>query len=92
MLLGLAYYLTGQYDEAKRTLEKGLGRQQDFPGTHMVLAAVYAQSGQSEEAMQAAETVRRLQPFFEVGSYGTIFRNPADRAKIADGPRKAGLK
>ena len=73
-------------------MEKGQGRQPDFPGTHIALAAVYAQSGQSEEAMQAAATVRRLQPFFEVDSYGTIFRNPADRAKIVDGLRKAGLK
>jgi adenylate cyclase len=92
MLLGLAYYLTEQYDHAIRTLEKGLGRQPDFPGTYIALAAVYAQSGQSEEAMQAAATVRRLQPFFEVDSYGTIFRNPDDRAKIVDGLRKAGLK
>jgi adenylate cyclase len=92
MLLGLAYYLTEPYDHAIRTLEKGLGRQPDFPGTYIALAAVYAQSGQSEEAMQAAATVRRLQPFFEVDSYGTIFRNPDDRAKIVDGLRKAGLK
>jgi len=34
----------------------------------------------------------RLDPFFELDSYGTVFRNSEDRAKIVDGLRKAGLK
>ncbi len=33
-----------------------------------------------------------LQPFFELDSYGMAFRNPADRERIRDGLRKAGLK
>ncbi len=90
--LGLAYYLQGRYDDAIRTSKRGLGRRPDFVWYHITLAAAYAQSGRSEEAVREAATVLRLNPFFEVDSFGTLFRNPADRAAIADGLRKAGLK
>ena len=92
MFLGLAYYLKERYDDAIRTLERGLARQPDFAGTHIALVAAYAQSGRSEDAAREAATVLRLDPFFEVDSYGTLFRNPADRNRIVDGLRKAGLK
>ena len=92
MELALAYYLKGRYDDSIRTLERGLARKPDFAGHHIVLAAAYAQTGRSEDAAREAATVLRLDPFFEVDSYGSVFRNPADRAKIAEGLRKAGLK
>jgi adenylate cyclase len=90
--LGLAYYLKGRYDESIRTAEQGVGREPDSVWSHVVLAAAYAQSGRSEDAVRAAATVLRLHPFFEVDSFGTAFRNPADRASIAEGLHKAGLK
>jgi adenylate cyclase len=92
VLLGLAYYLKGRYDESIRTLERGVGREPDSVWNHVVLAAAYAQSGRSEDAVRAAATVLRLHPFFEVDSFGTAFRNPADRTAIAKGLRKAGLE
>jgi tetratricopeptide (TPR) repeat protein len=92
LLLGLAYYLKGRHDDSIRTLELGLGRMPDFVGLHLALAAAYAQSGRSEDAAREAGEVIRLHPFFEVGSYGSRFRNPADRASIVEGLRKAGLK
>jgi adenylate cyclase len=90
--LGLAYYLKGRYDESIRTAERGVGQERDHVWSHMVLAAAYAQSGRSEDAARAAATVLRLHPFFEVDSFGNTFRNPADRASIAEGLHKAGLK
>jgi hypothetical protein len=39
-----------------------------------------------------AKRVLELNPFFEVDSYGTVFRNPADRKRIQDGLRKAGIE
>jgi tetratricopeptide (TPR) repeat protein len=92
MELGLAYYLKGRYDDAIRTLERGVGRKQEFVGNHIALAATYARAGRSEDAARAAATVLRLHPFFELDSYGSVFRNPADRTAIIDGLRKAGLK
>jgi len=92
MELGLAYYLKEKYDDAIRSLQLGLSRHPDWAGIYIALAAAYAQSGRSEEATRAAEKVLRLHPFFEIDSYGDIFRNPADRTAIIEGLRKAGLK
>jgi tetratricopeptide (TPR) repeat protein len=92
MNFGLAYYLKGRYPEAIKTVKKGLIRNPDFAGYHVVLAAAYAKLGRQEEAMHSAAAVLKRQPFFEIESYGSIFRNPDDRAKIVEGLRKAGLK
>jgi adenylate cyclase len=92
MTLGLAYYLKGRYEDSISLLKRGLASEPNFVGNHIALAAAYAQSGRSEEAAQEAATVLRLDPFFELESYGTVFRNPADRTAIIDGLRKAGLK
>ncbi len=91
MQLGLAYYLQGQYDDATSTLERGLSWYPENVFIHIPLAAAYAQAGQLQEAKRVADKVRRLHPFFEVDNYGTAFIDPDDRAKIADGLRKAGL-
>ena len=92
MHLGFAYYLKDRYGDAIRSLEKGVIHRPNFLGYHIALAAAYAQSGRFEDARRSAAKVLRLDPFFEIGSYGTGFRNPADRQKIIDGLQKAGLK
>lgn len=92
MPLGVAYYLKGRYEESIRTLERSVGRKPDLVWSHIILAAAYAQSGRSEDAALEVKTVLRLHPFFEVDSFGTAFRNPADRTAIAKGLRKAGLE
>jgi adenylate cyclase len=92
MHLGFAYYLESRYEDAIRSLEKGVIHRPNFLGYHIALVASYAQSGRLEDARQSAAKVLRLDPFFEIGSYGTAFRNPADRQKIIQGLQKAGLK
>jgi adenylate cyclase len=91
MHLGLVYYLKGRYEDAIRSLEKGVIHRPNFLGYHIALAAAYAQSGRIEDARQSAVKVLQLDPFFEIGSYGTAFRNSADREKIIEGLQKAGL-
>jgi hypothetical protein len=44
------------------------------------------------DAKRSAEIARKLHPFFEVNSSFTLFRNPADREKILEGLRIAGLE
>ena len=61
-------------------------------GYHLALAATYARLGRTAEAARAAAAVRRLDPFFEVDSFGTGFRQPAHREAIVAGLRAAGLK
>jgi len=90
--LGTGYYLKEEYKNSIKVLKKGVRRKPDFVDLHIVLTAAYAQSAQIEDAARGAQTVLRLHPFFEVESYGEVFRNSEDRAKIIDGLRKAGLK
>ncbi len=91
MFLGIGYYLKDQYTKAIDVLEEGLSRNPDWPGTHIILAAAYAQSDRANDAEREAQEVLRRDPFFEVDNYGTVFRNQADREKIVQGLRKAGL-
>ena len=92
MVLGQAYYLSGRYEDAITILNKGLAENPNYVGYDIMLAAAYAEAGRFEAAKRAARDVLRIDPFFEVGSYGTVFRNPEDRSRIIDGLRKAGLK
>jgi len=69
-----------------------MSRQKDFVGHYITLAAVYAQMGRVDDAENAARKVLKMHLFFEVNDYGSAFRDPSDREKIADGLRKAGLK
>ena len=92
MFLGIGYYLRGQYEKAINILEEGVSRKPDWVGNHIILAAAYAQSGRLDNAKLEAQIVIRLEPFFDIDSYGTVFRNPEHRAKIVDGLHKAGLK
>ena len=90
--LGLAYYLKGRYEDATKILERGIARNPDYLYGQTILAAVYGQLGHQERAARAAQDVRRINPFFSAGEIGGLFREPADKARIADGLRKAGLK
>ena len=92
MFLGIGYYLKGHYDKAIKVLEEGVSRKTDWVGNRIILAAAYAQSARLEDAKREAQEVLRLEPFFEIKNYGTVFRNQADRDKIVQGLRKAGLK
>ena len=91
MFLGIGYYLKGQYANAIRVLEEGVSRSRDWVGNHIILTAAYAQSGRLADAERQAKEVLRLDPFFEVENYGTVFQNPAHRDKIVEGLRKAGF-
>jgi adenylate cyclase len=74
MNLGLAYYLKGRYDDAIRTLKRGVSRNPEFAGHYIGLAAAYAQTGRSQDAKRSAEMAKKLHPFFELDSYGSVFR------------------
>ena len=90
--LGIAYYLKERYEKALNILSAGLIKRPNFVGYHIALAATYARLGRPQEAARAAADVRRLDPFFEIASFGTGFRQPAHREAIVAGLREAGLK
>ncbi|HEX6010838.1 MAG TPA: tetratricopeptide repeat protein [Geminicoccaceae bacterium] len=89
--LAMAYYLRERHAEAIVTLEGAIGRHPQHVPLHIALTAAYAAAGRADDAKRAAGDVRRLNPFFEAGSYGEIFRDPATREHIRDDLRKAGL-
>jgi len=89
--LGFAYYLLERYDDAIAVLERGRNRYPDTVFIHLGLAAAYARVDRPLEAAESAEAVRRGAPFFDLDSFGTIFRNEADRRRIVEGLRLAGL-
>jgi adenylate cyclase len=91
MILGQAYYLTGRYGDAVTALKKGIAKNPEYVGYHIMLAAANAQAGHTKEAEHWAAKVFKLDPFFDVDSYGSVFRNPKDREQIINGLRKAGL-
>jgi adenylate cyclase len=89
--LGMAHYFRGHYDAAIVTIETSVGRHPQHVPLHIALTAAYAGAGRMEDAMRAAAAVRRLHPFFETALYGEAFRDPADRERIREDLRKAGL-
>lgn len=89
--LALAYYFRERYGEAARVSEHALGRHPAHVPVHIALAAVYAQVGRTDDAARAAANIRRLHPFFDAQLYGDAFRNPADRERIRQDLRQAGL-
>jgi len=89
--LGTAYFLAGRNADATRTIERLLARNANFTFGQVMIAAVYAEANRSEDAGRAAATVRRLNPFFDRSSFGSLFRNPDHQAKIASALGKAGL-
>jgi adenylate cyclase len=90
--LGIAYYLQERYEEALNILAQGQIKRPNFVGYQIALAATYGRLGRTAEAARSAAAVRRLDPFFEVDSFGTGFRQPAHREAIVAGLRAAGLK
>jgi adenylate cyclase len=88
----LNFYRQGRYAEA---LEEA--RQIDAPGwihNHTILAMIYGQLGQEEEARAAARRILELDPDFEENAwYELQLRNfPEQMAEqMAEGLRKAGL-
>ena len=48
--------------------------------------------GRIEDASREVALIPRLDPFFDFESFGTAFKNPADRNAILEGLRKAGIK
>ena len=89
---GNAYYEARRHADAVRVLERGASRFPNYSFLHAVLAAAYAQMNRKPEAAQAAETARRLNPFFDVAVFGSRFENPAHHAYLTEGLVKAGLE
>jgi adenylate cyclase len=93
-LIGSAYYLAGQPEEALAPLKQYLSHYPDILGAHLTLAAVYSELGREAEAQAEAAEVLRLNPQFslEVLKQRAPIKDPALLERHVAALRKAGLK
>lgn len=92
MHLGMAYYLQRKYVEALPWLQRGIARNRDNVFIHIALAATYAQLGREKEAHEAANAVRRLDPYFNTSRFGGLFTDAGSVRHFVEGLQKAGIK
>jgi adenylate cyclase len=89
--LGATYFLLGDQVRAAQVYERTVARQDGNAFIHAMLAAIYADAGRKEDARREIDEVRRLNPMFDVESFGTLFRNPAHRDKVVAALQLAGF-
>jgi adenylate cyclase len=89
--LGAAYFLDGRSLDAARTFERVTARKEGNPFIYAMLAAIYAENGRDEDARLAAAEVHRLNPLFDVVRFGSLFKNAADRERLANALKRTGL-
>lgn len=90
--VGWAYYLDRRYADAIRVLETARRASPDDYFVHAGLAASYAQLDRKDAAAHAAAEVKRTWPFFAIDRFAAQFQGDANRALIAEGLQKSGLK
>jgi adenylate cyclase len=92
--LGMAYRLTGRYEEAIAAQKRAISRNPDFLAPHFHLAVIYSELGQEAEARAEAAEILRISPNFslEVWRQRLPFKDPAVLERQLAALRKAGLK
>jgi adenylate cyclase len=92
--LGLAYRVSGQYEEAIPAYKKAIYKQPTFLFAHIGLAASYVYLGREEEAHTEAAEVLKIDPEFSLERLAKTypFKKKADTDRYIGALRKAGLK
>ena len=91
-LLGIAYYLANRPDDAIKLIEGLSVGNPKFPYTHVVLAAVYAEAGDTTATTKSKANVRRLAPFFNSTGFAQQYLHKSHRQRFIAATKKAGLK
>ena len=86
--LGAAYFLVGRSADAVRTFERIITRKEGNPFIYAMLAAVYAENGRDDDSRPAAAEVRKLNPFFDVARFGSLFKKAEHRDRLANALKK----
>jgi adenylate cyclase len=92
--LGHAYYLLRQYEEAIATFKRALTRNPDFIPAHGFLAIIHGETGSSEAARTAGETLQKLGPGFSLATLQQRlpYKDPAVLERVLHAAHKAGLQ
>jgi adenylate cyclase len=89
--LGAAYFINDKLADSLRVFERATTRNEGNPFIFAMLAALYAEKGREAESRTAVAELRKLNPFFDAQNFGSLFKQPQDRYKIAAALKKAGL-
>jgi tetratricopeptide (TPR) repeat protein len=91
--LGNNYRLSGRLEEAVACYRESIKREAGYLAPYVNLASALGELGRLDEAREAAREVLEQEPDFSIAAYakGLAYRNPEDRARIADGLRRADL-
>jgi adenylate cyclase len=95
-VLGIAYRITGQYEEAITSFESWRARANPRSALpHLSLAYTYEEAGRGEEAQVAVAEVLKRKPKASIAGYlkaNTFpYKDPAEIERVKDSLRKAGL-
>ena len=90
-ILGVAYFIDGNDAASLNIFERVTTRDEGNPYVYAMLAAVYAEDGREIESRSAAAEAGKLNPFFDAAAFGSLFKKPEDREKIARALKKAGF-
>ncbi|MFQ6023120.1 MAG: adenylate/guanylate cyclase domain-containing protein [Acidiferrobacterales bacterium] len=93
-VLGRAYYLAGQFDDAITALQTAIDRNYNYLPHHVHLAATHSRVGQQDEAKWEVEQILTLDPDFSLEFLAKTYpyRDPAHLSRLMDDLRQAGLK
>ena len=94
-ILGIAYYLLGQYDAAEETLKLALQREPGYFDCRLVLAAAHDARGRIADARQEAAETLRLDPGFRLSAFESRLSIVRDRGlvtRLLDVLRELGLE
>jgi adenylate cyclase len=91
--LGMAYRLTGQYDEAIETLKRCREHNPEDIRSYTELVIVYSQLNRLEEAQALVPEILRRRPNFSLKKFAKSFfyKDPAEIERMIDALRTAGL-
>jgi tetratricopeptide (TPR) repeat protein len=92
--LGWCYYLEGRYREAIAMLTHAVASDHSplsRDSNTALLAASYAQLGETEAAAEARSRLARYSPFFDPEFFVSQFGSAADRERLREGLGKAGI-
>jgi TolB-like protein/DNA-binding winged helix-turn-helix (wHTH) protein/Flp pilus assembly protein TadD len=90
-MLPMGYYLLRRYRDAVAAADVRIARSPEVVFVRAVRVAALGQLGETEEARQAVEELRRRAPFARAENFGLNLRKPEDVARLHEGMRKGGL-
>ena len=89
----MAHLLAGRTEDAVSWAERASRHKSDQALPITILAAIYARAGRGNEAKQAMQQLRQLDPALRLSNLGKWlpFQRPQDLENFADALREAGL-